>query len=157
MPRREPADVRFWCKVEKTETCWLWTAGRNDDGYGLFWDGTATVRAHRWAYEALVGPIPEGLHLDHLCRVRHCVNPAHLDPVTNAVNAARGEPGVHVREKAAAITHCPKGHEYSTANTRTYKTGAGRTSRRCRTCGNVSRRVTHAVVLPLDGTDGEQR
>lgn len=84
---------RFWAKVTKTETCWLWTGSLTHDGYGRFRLPTGHVLAHRWSYEQLVGPIPEGLVLDHVhkrgCRHRNCVNPAHLEPVTNAVNVAR--------------------------------------------------------------------
>lgn len=78
--------VRFWPKVEKTSTCWLWTAGTDDDGYGLFWLDARITKAHRFAYELLVGSVPEGKILDHTCRVRRCVNPDHLRPVTVAQN-----------------------------------------------------------------------
>lgn len=100
---------RFWSKVDKSGDCWLWTAAI-DKGYGSF-----TIRrgekakAHRYAYQELVGPIPVGLTLDHLCRNRACVNPAHLEPVTLGVNVLRGEgPGANNRRKS----HCPKGHPY---------------------------------------------
>jgi len=81
---------------EPNTGCWLWTASTNKNGYGQFRfgsqvDGTRTmVLAHRWAYEHLVGPIPEGLQLDHLCRAPWCVNPEHLEPVTNRENTVRG-------------------------------------------------------------------
>lgn len=78
----------FWAKVEKTSTCWLWTAGRTTGGYGQCYS-PAKGYAHRTAYELLVGAIPYGMTLDHLCRVRHCVNPAHLEPVTSAENTRR--------------------------------------------------------------------
>jgi len=80
---------RFWSYVEKTETCWLWTGHLTDDGYGRLGINGQLVLAHRFAYELLVGPIPEGLHLDHLCRVRHCVKPDDLEPVTPAENVRR--------------------------------------------------------------------
>lgn len=84
-------EARFWAKVDKTETCWLWTAAiRRRSGYGVFSHQARTMLAHRFAYELLVGPIPDGLVIDHLCRVRHCVNPDHLEPVTQRENLRRG-------------------------------------------------------------------
>ena len=88
MPLECPAPIsaRFWAKVDKTETCWLWTGGQSA-GYGRFgFKGRPNLGAHRFAYELLVGPIPPGLDLDHLCRVRNCVNPDHLEPVTRREN-----------------------------------------------------------------------
>lgn len=122
---------RFWASVTKTETCWLWTGAKNK-GHGQFTVSRTDVRspkklmAHRYAYELLVGPIPDGLELDHLCRVRHCVNPAHLEPVTRRENLLRGE--THAARNAAK-THCKRGHEFTPENTYYPKGGRG-----CRTC-----------------------
>ncbi len=82
---------RFDEKIHKDEAngCWLWTAARNENGYPLLWAGGKMIRAHRFSYEVHVGSIPAGLDLDHLCRVRHCVNPAHLEPVTRSENLRR--------------------------------------------------------------------
>lgn len=117
--------------------CWEWTASRTSGGYGAF-RIPGVSSAHRAMYQFLVGPVPEGLHLDHLCRVRHCVNPDHLEPVTQAENNRRA---------AAAVTHCPKGHAYTEANTHLRKRG----SRDCRVCNRDranlryhSRKVTSA-------------
>lgn len=118
--------ARFWARVAKTTTCWLWVGSRSN-GYGQFWDGSKHLRPHRFAYEFLVGPIAEGLVLDHLCRVRHCVNPAHLDPVTQRENILRGA-GACARN--AAKTHCRHGHPFTDENTRLTPDGA----RRCITC-----------------------
>lgn len=79
--------TRFWSKVDKTEDCWNWTAGKSD-GYGIFGIGSSrTVKAHRYSYEQQVGPIPPGAILDHICRNRSCVNPEHLRPVDRVLNA----------------------------------------------------------------------
>lgn len=84
---------RFWQKVEKTSSCWLWRGHVKATGYGqvAFERGPVKKKflAHRVSYELLVGPVPQGLTLDHLCKVRRCVNPAHLEPVTQKENARR--------------------------------------------------------------------
>jgi hypothetical protein len=107
MPRwTQTEDERFWAKVRKTETCWLWTASGHRLGYGHFYSSSkgGDVQAHRWSYEALRGDIPEGLDLDHLCRNPACVNPDHLEPVTRMVNLQRG--------KRCRATHCKHGHPF---------------------------------------------
>jgi len=80
---------RFWSKVDKTDTCWLWTGSLTYDGYAIFGVASERTGAHRCAWRFTNGDIPEGMHLDHLCRVRHCVNPAHLEVVTVAENNRR--------------------------------------------------------------------
>ena len=129
---RAVAVVRFWKKVEKTKGCWLWK-GAKREGYGLFSISHDTqVPAHNFAYQQLTGPIPDGLLLDHLCRNHACVNPAHLQPVTNKENVLRGIAPTAVNAKK---THCQKGHEYSPENT--YYDGKGR---QCRTCRRLRQR-----------------
>lgn len=135
MPRKT-VEQRFWEKVDRQGNgdCWPWLGCLGTGGYAMFWNGERNMHAHRFAYELLVGPIPEGLVLDHLCRVRHCVNPAHLEPVTHAENIRRGEgwAGQHARK-----THCPQGHPYDEENTiyRVRKSRWGRsTARECRIC-----------------------
>jgi hypothetical protein len=93
---------RFWARVHHDDGCWMWT-GTLNKGYGMFSFGGKTRRAHRFAYEALVGPIPEGLALDHLCRNPACVNPAHLEPVTWRENVYRGAQAKLTMEKAREI------------------------------------------------------
>jgi HNH endonuclease len=117
---------RFMRKVQKSDGCWLWTASGNGHGYGQFRHNGTTRAAHRVAYELMIGPIPSGLHIDHLCRVRLCVNPAHLEAVTQRENNCRADAGKYW----AAKTHCPRGHEYSPGNTAVLRSG----SRICKVC-----------------------
>jgi hypothetical protein len=126
-PQSTPLD-RFWAKVEKTDTCWLWRATTRH-GYGRFYVDGRLLNAHRWAYEYLVGPIPDGLDLDHLCRVRRCVNPTHLEPTTRRENVLRGT-GAGARH--AAKTHGVWGHPFDAQNTDATPRKWGR--RRCRAC-----------------------
>ena len=131
-PAPIPAPLRFWPKVYLPpceDDCWLWTAAKDSHGYGQFSLGRTMVPAHRWAYESEAGPIPLGLTIDHLCRVRHCVNPAHLEPVTIGENIMRGE-GLTAHN--ARSTHCLAGHPYDDANT--YHRSHG--GRECRICTN---------------------
>lgn len=110
--RIPPAD-RFWAKVDKSGDCWRWQGGKNRYGYGLFSnsnDERLTVLAHRFAYRAVKGEIPEGLQLDHLCRVRDCVNPDHLEPVTAAVNTARSFAMNPDHGSKRRKPRCPRGH-----------------------------------------------
>ena len=82
---------RFFSFVDKTPTCWLWTGPTTGkSGYGRFWVGNQGFQAHRYIYEQLIDLIPKNLQLDHLCRVRLCVNPKHLEPVTGRENQSRG-------------------------------------------------------------------
>ena len=103
--------------------CWEWTANRSQDGYGRIKVSGRKVKAHRVSYELTYGPIPEGLQIDHLCRVRCCINPAHLEAVTSRENMRRG------RGKSLK-THCIRGHEYTPENTYINPKG----HRHCRTC-----------------------
>jgi HNH endonuclease len=142
--------ANFWRKVNKDGpipehrpelgACWAWTGSRLPEGYGTFRVGTIVARAHRFAYEQFVGPIPEGLTIDHLCINPPCVNPAHLEPVTNAVNVLRG--GNPAAENARK-THCARGHEFTAENTYIWKGG-----RYCKACHYVRSkkwRLTHKL------------
>lgn len=121
---------RFWSHVDKSGACWVWT-GYKSRGYGRFYMGGRRHLAHRVAYKALVGQIPEGLTIDHLCRNKPCVNPAHMEVVTRGENALRGGGGAVASANRRAKTHCINGHEYTKENTRTIRNG----SRQCKTCG----------------------
>lgn len=117
-------DIRGW------QECWPWLGQLNGSGYG----------PHRRAYEELVGPIPDGLELDHVeawgCEIRHCVNPLHMEPVTHAENMRRGS------KTNGNKTHCPAGHPYTEANT--YLGGRG--ERNCRRCHNDRERARKAQL-----------
>ena len=127
------SDTRFWSKVNRTETCWLWAGASNPQGYGHLRVGKKHVRAHRYAYELLVGPIPEGLQLDHLCCVTSCVNPAHLEPVTAQENMRRRQ------ERSEA---CRRGHRWDEPGVAWIKPSSGR--RACRKCMTLSQRKRRA-------------
>ena len=120
----EPIAERFLDKIspEPNSGCWLWDASLDGKGYGQFMTSQngkpKLLRAHRVSYEMHKGPIPEGLDLDHLCRVPSCVNPDHLEPVTRSENLRRG----NMRESNGkmAKTHCQNGHEYREGTWRYY-------------------------------------
>lgn len=129
---RPTAVERFIEKVDLTgpeDSCWQWTACLVR-GYGQFAVGQRKrAKAHRFSYEMLVGPVPEGLVLDHLCRNPECVNPAHLEPVSERKNILRGVGPTAVN---AARTHCIYGHEFTPENT--YIRPNRPTERECRVC-----------------------
>jgi hypothetical protein len=136
--KRTAPSIRFWAKVSRGDDgeCWNWLGSKNALGYGKFYVGTVggravLQRAHRFSYEETVGPIPDSLVIDHLCRNASCVNPAHLEPVTNRENLVRGVGFVGVNTRT---THCPAGHEYTPENTLTWTRSDGRVHRKCREC-----------------------
>jgi hypothetical protein len=129
-----PVLERITLKLDKaTSECWLWTGARNRGGYGVVRgdDGRARI-LHRLVYELLVGPVPDGLDLDHLCRVRHCCNPTHLEPVTRQTNVDRGTYAAGVQRRES----CSRNHPFTPENTKTTRRG----TRTCRTCANERNR-----------------
>lgn len=144
---REKAESRFWPRVNRTDGCWLWT-GPKANGYGRLYVGGKrwAMQAHRFAYELLVGPIPPGWQIDHLCRNPVCVNPSHMEPVTSRENTLRG---VGPTAQNAKRTHCIHGHPFDAANTLLVHG-----HRDCRTCKRIQwmrrKRVSdlhHAAAL----------
>ncbi|MFE6412644.1 HNH endonuclease signature motif containing protein [Streptomyces sp. NPDC057837] len=124
--------------------CWHWIGATNRGGYGHISvkqeDGAWRPRTvHRVAYQIFIAPIPEGLELDHLCRVRHCCNPWHLEPVTKTVNVRRGMAPITSGQWLRDRTHCPQGHPYDDANTLVRN---GR--RHCRACARARARKNRA-------------
>lgn len=152
----ERVSERFWSKVDRNGPipeyaptlgpCWLWIGGIGSHGYGGFKDGPRDLSAHVWAYEKSNGPVAKGLELDHLCRVRRCVRPAHLEPVERRVNQRRG---MSPYGKKFRQTHCIHGHVFDHANTIHWKDG----TRRCRACAKRhgdERRARNIQTPPLE-------
>ncbi len=118
-------------RIDADGDCWEWTGAKHESGYGRYRMGGRDGRfwyVHRLVWELLVGPIPDGLHIDHLCRNRLCCNPDHLEPVTPAENTRRSPSW----NGESAKTHCPYGHPYSGDNLQTQ--GRRKHWRRCAAC-----------------------
>ena len=151
---------RFWSKVDKSGECWIWTAGKNEGGYGQFTPSRGkNMRAHRFSYELTVGPTPKGAPLDHICHDpnechggdncphRACVNPDHLRVSSNDENTSNERS----RHSNSRKTHCVKGHEYSDENTRIW---AGR--RYCVTCMDERNRIARSARSPRTNLTEDQ-
>lgn len=152
-----PPWTRFWEKVSREGECWIWSASTYDNGYGQFTVLGKPIKAHRWAYQNLVGRIPAGMQLDHLCHTndkscldgkdcphRRCVNPAHLQPVAGRVNTLRGR---GIAGHNARKTHCDTGHPFDAGNTRFTREG----HRVCRRCHWISADKQRKLKRPPDG------
>lgn len=140
------AEERFSARVripDDRTRCWEWTGSLGTYGYGHLNVNGRHVKAHRWSYERSVGPIPPGLQIDHLCRNRACVNPAHMEPVTTRENILRGTGFSAINSRK---THCPKGHRYETEGR-----VRARGDRECRECDRTRhRKQYHSNRLPPD-------
>ena len=143
--KRKDPWTRFMLQVRKSVSgCWLWQGFLNHGGYGQFWTGERFIGPHRFAYMHEVGQYDQSLDLDHLCRVRHCVNPQHLEPVTRRENLKRGiQPrgNMCAAERQLKKTHCPNGHPYSGNNVYFRAKPKGRI---CRACHRDRTRVRRA-------------
>ena len=138
-PHEATIEDRFLSRLDHSLgilDCWIWGGAITKSGYGHMWAEGREIGAHRVAYSLVVGPIPDGLTIDHLCRVRSCVNPFHLEPVSSSENTRRGDVGKYI----AARTHCRLGHPYSPINTG----GKSRLKRHCLECKRASGRATAA-------------
>jgi len=133
-----PIIETFLATARPADECWIWTGALDTFGYGFVnYQSTGCrgqTKTHRFVYALLVGDIPEGLTLDHLCRVRNCVNPDHLEPVSQQINLLRGDT---IAASNAAKTHCPRGHALVGDNL--VPTGL-RKARRCRICARQALR-----------------
>lgn len=140
-PDALPINMRT--KIVTAGECWEWVGAKISTGYGSLTNGRGgSVLAHRKSYEILVGPIPGGLTIDHLCRNRACINPAHMEPVTNAENTRRA---------AALRTHCIKGHPLEGDNVRIQVRKNGWRSRVCVSCA----RATGAAYMRRARAEGK--
>ena len=134
--RMDGLPPRILARVTLDENdCWIWSGYIGDHGYGLAWFDGKTRLVHRLVYRLLVGE-PEGETLDHLCRVRACCRPEHLDPCSRGENTLRGD---SIPARNLAKERCPQGHEYSHADRRGW--------RKCRTCDNRQQRERRAARL----------
>ena len=133
------ARVEAFSIPEPFSGCWLWLGSLSGNGYGAIQYRGRQIVAHKLSYEAHIGAVPAGLELDHTCRLRCCVNPRHLEPVTHKVNLNRSSLiGRGAGTAQTAKTHCPQGHEYTPENTR-----VGRGKRYCKTCHRDRERVKY--------------
>lgn len=138
----------FWKRVSKKDSgCWEWTGSIRTDGYGCFWSKKFNkhFKAHRWSYQFLVRELKKEEFIDHLCRNTKCVNPDHLDPVSNGENILRG---IGYAAKNARKTHCPKGHEYIEANIY-HEYFRKKKHRLCRICTSARNKKAGAIARQL--------
>lgn len=126
--------------------CWLWTAARGRKGYARFGVNRKIYQAYRWSYEHFIGPIQEGLQLDHFCRAHHCVNPNHLEPVTCKENLLRGDT---IQAHNAQKTHCVNGHPFDEKNTLHCKIN-GRVCRKCRRIRRLKKKASQDQTGQLE-------
>lgn len=154
MRRTGPEKERFLGKINATSgssDCWEWRGAPISSGYGQFVPNRTVsgqrakpILAHRYSYELFVAPIPEGLYIDHLCRNKMCVNPAHLEPVTQAENVRRG---VSIHAHNSRKTHCKWGHEFTPENVIQVTAKSGNPGRLCRECHTLRGRNIHPAQL----------
>lgn len=140
--RRKDEWTRFWQNVEINDGCWYWRGTITTFGYGTFRLAGVNgkqIKPHRKVYEDLVGPIPEGMHLDHLCRNPACVRPDHLEPVTCQTNILRGHSW---QARHAAKDRCLRGHEFVQRGSTRWRS--------CRICDRANANIVNARKWPTE-------
>lgn len=148
--KRKTDSCRFWEKVANGPNgCWNWTGGRQPNGYAQFNFGGTGVLVHRYAYKELIGPLVDGLTIDHLCRNRICVNPAHLEQVTYRENIFRGSNAAVMNSKKAV---CQSGHELHGGNLYIHTDRGGGSHRYCRQCNKERMRKWRRKKRSIDIT-----
>lgn len=154
MSRRRPIaeSIDIWISryVQPQGDCWAWGGDLSPNGYGTVHVWGRGTMAHRVFYEYFIAPIPPGLDLDHLCRVRNCVNPWHLDPVTRSVNLKRAANPKHNSSK----THCPQGHPYEGENLYITPSTGGRVCLTCNRAQGRARRDRKRLATAEGGASG---
>ena len=135
---RKNTPETIWGRVNKTDSCWIWTGAATRGGYGCFTLGNKPYLAHRWSYVQTHGEIPEGKEIDHMCGVTRCMNPDHLEAVTHQENLMRGQTTCAAH---AVKTECPSGHPYSGSNLYLWKG-----IRQCRTCRKIRAATRYAAL-----------
>lgn len=146
-PETELLPCPFESKINKTESCWIWTGAFQSKGYGNY----RSQLAHRISYEKYIGKIPEGLTLDHLCKNPACVNPQHLEPVTQYENNMRGDTITAINKRK---THCINGHEFSEENIKIVKRKDG-VRRKCMLCDKIYKRNKRNIYRPTAPQNAE--
>lgn len=143
----QPVEPRFWKFVDRTGDCWLWAGSLSPEGYGRMSVESRPTYAHRISYELHKGRIPSGLTIDHLCRNRRCVNPEHLEAVTERENILRGASPSAIATRTGA---CQRGHLFTDENTIRRSNGY----RMCRACQDLRNHARYRPIYELADADG---
>lgn len=134
--------IRFMSKIRRYDSCWSWIGAKSPSGYGRFRLKNKTIAAHRFSFELFKNEISDNYQIDHLCKNTSCVNPNHLECVTQQVNIQRSLAG-KLNNWNTKKTHCKRGHELNKDNLNPYKLKQGQ--RRCIKCINISQSINRKI------------